>query len=140
MNSESAQQLSLEELKQRNSVPPVIERHPTAEEWQELTAALTAMGKLLTEQILLLEEISARPKSWATQEQTAELIREAKEIRRLLEQAGRKNERRSFPKLRLPELPKPSAVWLIPPAVLFGLLAAWYSWAMLWKGLTVLLP
>lgn len=140
MNSESAQQLSLEELKQRNSVPPVIERHPTAEEWQELTAALTAMGKLLTEQILLLEEISARPKSWATQEQTAELIREAKEIRRLLEQAGRKNERRSFPKLRLPELPKPSAAWLIPPAVLFGLLATWYSWAMLWKGLTVLLP
>ena len=104
----------------------------------ELTAALTAMGELLTEQMLLLEEMSAKPSPWTTQEQTAELIQEAREIRRLLEQAGRKKERRfSLPAIRLPW---PSLEWLLLPAMLLGLLALWYGWAALWNGLTTLFP
>ena len=139
MSSESDRQLSMEELRRRNMQKPTAETlHPTAEEWQELTAALTAMGELLAEQMLLLEEIAARPKPWATQEQMVELIREAREIHRLLEQAGKKRERRfSLPTIRLP---RPSSEWLLIPAVLVGLLALWYGWAALWNGLTTLFP
>ena len=129
----------MEELRRRNmQKPPAETPHPTAAEWQELTVALTAMGELLAEQMLLLEEIAARPKSWTTQEQTAELIREVREIYRLLEQAGKKRERRfSLPTLRLP---RPSPGWLLIPAMLLGLLALWYGWAALWNGLTTLFP
>lgn len=92
----------------------------------------------MTEQVLLLEEWSTKPSPWATQEQTAELIREAKEIRRLAEQAGKKNERRfSLPAIRLPRI---SLEWLLVPVVLLGLLALWYGWAALWNGLTTLFP
>lgn len=137
MNSGSDKQLSMEELRRRNMQKSSAEtQHPTVQEWAELTAALTAMGELLTEQMLLLEEMSAKPSPWTTQEQTAELIREAKEIRRLLEQAGRKKERRfSLPAIRLP---RPSLEWLLVPVVLLGLLALWYGWAALWNGLTAL--
>ena len=137
MSSESDRQLSMEELRRRNiQKSPVEIQHPTAEEWVELTAVLTAMGEIMTEQVLLLEEWSTKPSPWATQEQTAELIREAKEMRRLLEQAGKKNERRfSLPAIRLPW---PSLEWLLLPAVLLGLLVLWYGWAMLWNGLTTL--
>lgn len=139
MSSESDRQLSMEELRRRNMQKSSAEtQHPTAQEWAELTAALTAMGELLTEQMLLLEEMSAKPSPWTTQEQTAELIQEAREIRRLLEQAGRKKERRfSLPAIRLPW---PSLEWLLLPAMLLGLLALWYGWAALWNGLTTLFP
>ena len=139
MSSESDRQLSMEELRRRNmQKPPAETLHPTAGEWQGLTAALTAMGELLAEQVLLLEKIAARPKPWATQEQMTELIREAREIHRLLEQAGKKRERRfSLPTIRLP---RPSSEWLLIPAVLVGLLALWYGWAALWNGLTTLFP
>lgn len=139
MSSESDRQLSMEELRQRNmQKPPAETLHPTAGEWQSLTAALTAMGELLAEQMLLLEEIAARPNPWATQEQMVELIREAREIHRLLEQAGKKRERHfSLPTIRLP---RPSPEWLLIPTVLVGLLALWYGWAALWNGLTTLFP
>ncbi|WP_251315912.1 hypothetical protein [Flintibacter muris] len=139
MSSESDRQLSMEELRRRNTQRPATEtQHPTAEEWLELTAALTTLGELLAEQMLLLEQIAAQPKSWETQEQTAELIREAKVIRSLLEQAGRKREQRfSLPTIRLPRL---SVEWLLLPTVLVGLLALWYGWAALWNGLTTLFP
>ena len=129
----------MEELRRRNTQRPATEtQHPTAEEWLELTAALTTLGELLAEQMLLLEEIAARPNPWATQEQMTELIREAREIHRLLEQAGKKRERRfSLPTIRLP---RPSSEWLLIPAVLVGLLALWYGWAALWNGLTTLFP
>lgn len=139
MNSGSDRHLSMEELRQRNTQrPPEEYQHPTAEEWRELTASLAAMGELLAEQMLLLEEISAKIRPQAVQEQAADLIRETGEIRRLLEQAGKKRERRfSLPKIRLP---RPSLEWLLVPAVLLGLLALWYSWAALWNGLTALFP
>ena len=140
MSSESDRQLSMEELRQRNMQKPlpVQVQHPTAEQWSELTTALAAMGELLAEQILLLEEISARPRSWTTQEQTAELIREMKAIHQLAEQAGKKKGRHfSLPKLYLP---RPSLEWLLVPAVLLGLLALWYGWAALSNGLQVMFP
>ena len=129
----------MEELRRRNMQKSSAEtQHPTAQEWAELTAALTAMGELLTEQMLLLEEMSAKPSPWTTQEQMVELIREAREIHRLLEQAGKKREQHfSLPTIRLP---RPSPEWLLIPTVLVGLLALWYGWATLWNGLTTLFP
>ncbi len=103
----------------------------------ELTAALTAMGEIQTEQMLLLRELVAKPRPWTTSVQTADLLGEAKAIRRLLEQAGKKIERRfSLPKFRLP---RPSFAWLIIPAVLLGLLAMCYGWAALSNGLEALI-
>lgn len=94
---------------------------------------LTAMGELLTEQMLLLEEIAGRPSPWTTREQTVELLREVKKVRRLLEQTGKERARRcSLPKLRLPRF---SPEWLLLPAVLLGLLALWYGGTTLWRGL-----
>ena len=133
MNSESGRQLSMEELRQRNmqKLPPVQVQHPTAEQWSEMTAALAAIGELL-------EGISSRPRPWATQEQTAELIREMKAIRQLAEQAGKKKGRHfSLPRLHLP---RPSLEWLLVPAVLLGSLALWYGWATLSNGLQVVFP
>lgn len=40
---------------------------------------MTAMGEIMIEQMLLLEEISAKPNPWITGEQTEELLREVKE-------------------------------------------------------------
>ncbi len=103
----------------------------------ELTAALTAMGEIQTEQMLLLRELTVKMYPWTTSGQTAEILVEAKAIRRLLEQAGKKKERRfSLPKFRLP---RPSFTWLIIPAVLLGLLAMCYGWAALSSGLETLL-
>lgn len=139
MSSESDRQLSMEELRRRNMGRPLLVEapHPMAEEWSELTSALTALGNLLAEQMLLLEEISAKPSPWTTQEQTAELVRETREIHCLLEQAGKKRERRfSLPTVRLP---RPSLEWFLLLMVLLGLLALWYSWAALWSGLGTLL-
>lgn len=139
MSSESDRQLSMEELRQRNMQKSAMKtQHPTAEEWQELTAALTAMGELLAEQTILLSELTASPKPWATREQLEELIREAKAICCLAKQAGKRRERRfSLPTI---PLPRPSPEWLLIPAVLLGLLALWYGWAALWNGLTTLFP
>jgi len=67
-----------------------------------------------------------------------ELLQETKAIHRLLEQAGKKKERRfSLPHISLPH---PSLTWLIVPAILLGLLVLWYSWAAFWNGLAAVLP
>ena len=110
-------------------------RRPTAAEWTELNAALTAIGQLLAEQTVILEEISSQPHPWATRDQMTELLREVKEVRQLMETAKeRKRLRVSLPALRLP---RPSLEWLLIPAVLLGLLALWYGWTALWNGIEV---
>ena len=138
MSSESERKLSLEELRQMNmpqQLPP--EQHPTATDWLEVLAALEAMGQLLAEQNLTLEALSGRPYRGPTREQSTELLQEMKAIHRLLEQAGKKKERRfSLPKFRLP---CPTLMWLIIPAVLLGLLAMCYGWAALSNGLEALI-
>jgi len=107
-------------------------RHPTAKEWQELTAALTAMGQLLAEQGITLTELAARPCGWPTRDQATEMLREMKEIQRLLEQAGEKRTRRwTPPRVHLPRL---SMEWLLFPAALLGLAVLWFSWNALASG------
>lgn len=139
MSSESERKLSLEELRQMNmpqQLPP--EQYPAATDWPELPAALGAIGELLAEQNLTLEDLSGRSYPGPTPDQITELLQEMKAVHRLLEQAGKKKERRfSLPHIHLP---RPTLVWLIVPAILLGLLALWYGWAAFWNGLATLLP
>ena len=146
MNSEFDRKLSLEELQRLNmprqpQVLPPQEQHPTAREWVELSAALEAIGMILADQLLALDELAKRPASWPRQGQIAELLQEMKEMHSLLEQAGKKKERRFLlPRLPRIYLPRPSWTWLIVPAILLGLLMLWYSSAALWNGLETLFP
>ena len=126
MSSESERTLSLEDLLQRNMPQPLPpEQDPAGPNWAELSAALEAMGELLAEQNLTLEELAGRTYRGPTQEQVTDLLQETKAIRSLLEQAGKKKERRFL----LPHisLPRPSWAWLAVPAILVGLAVLWYS-------------
>ncbi len=139
MNSELEQKLSLEELKQRNQnhIPPK-ETHPTAKDWLELTAALTAIGQLLAEHKIALEELTHQQHLHFIQKQMSDLIQESKKIRRLMEQAGKKKERHfSLPEWRLP---RPSLKWLLVLVPLLTLLVLWYSSVTLWNGIMYFHP
>lgn len=137
MSSESEKKLSLEELRQMNMSQQVLpERHPTGAEWLELSAALEAMGQLLVEQKLTLEALDSRSYPGPTQGQIKDLLQETKEIRHLLEQAGKKKEHRfSLPRF---QLPRPTWAWLAVPAVLLGLWVLWYCSVTILNALGVM--
>ena len=134
MSSESERALSLEELRQRNMPQQLSpDQHPTEQNWLELSAALEALGQLLAEQNLTLEELAGRSYRGPTPGQITDLLQEAKAIHRLLEQAGKKRERRfSLPCIHLP---RPSWTWLAIPAVLVGLAALWHGSAAILRAL-----
>lgn len=132
MNSESGKRCSVEELKERN-LPP--ERHPSAEEWDDLLAILGALYRLTATWIDTAESIPSTLQAMSTQME--KLTREAATIRQLLErreQAGRKKERR---RLRLPQvtLPRPNLGWLWAVPILLGLWVIWSSGAAIWNNL-----
>ena len=127
MSSESERSLSLEELRQRNMPPPapLPERHPTAEEWDELLEILSALYRLTAAQYDFLREQRAHP----LQSQMSALTKEVSAMRKMLQestqQAGSKKERRfSLPQISLPQ---PSWAWLMLPAILVGLAVLCYS-------------
>ena len=130
MSSESERSLSLDELRQRNmqlpvqSAPPP-ERHPTAEEWDELLEILSALYRLTAAQYDFLREQRAHP----LQLQMSALTKEVSAMRKLLQesiqQAGSRKERHfSLPQISLPQ---PSWAWLMLPAILVGLAVLCYS-------------
>lgn len=155
MSLESEKQLSLEELKQHNrpvsspltpalpeaeqASPP--EPHPTAEEWDELLNMLSALYRLTAEQYDLLGRLLSRPIIYATKEQMAALIKEAAEIRRLLEQAGKQKEKSfSLPSIRLPRPHLPhldGPTWVVLLMSLAALLLLWWAWAGDWNNLSL---
>src|SRR5699024_704537 len=105
MNSQSEQRLSLEELKQRNALPPTKEpSHPTQEEWEEMLAILSALYRLEIEQRNVLEDLERRTaahtallqelSSWRgwylIQEKMEALTGDVAQMRRMLQQAGKK--------------------------------------------------
>ena len=127
MSSESERSLSLEELRQRNMPPPapLPERHPTAEEWDELLEILCALYRLTATQYDFLREQRIHP----LQAQMSTLTKEVSTMRNLLQEsiqpAGSKKERRfSLPQIGLPQ---PSWAWLMLPAILVGLAVLCYS-------------
>ena len=148
MSLESGQRLSLEELKQRNrsvSSPPTPappELHPTAEEWDELLNMLSALYRLTAEQYDLLGRLLSRPIIYATKEQMTVLTKEAAEIRRLLEQAGKQKEKSfSLPSIRLPRPHLPhldGPTWVVLLMAVAALLLLWLAWAGDWNNLSLL--
>ena len=143
MSSESERELSMEELKRLNppqgSLAQQAPTVPTQAEWTELMSTLTSLEHRMAAQVALLRELSQRPRTYhPTQEQITALARDVTMIRAMLEQAGKRRERRiSLPHLRLPRL---SPAWLLLIPILLGLLAIWYSWGTLWNGLRILFP
>lgn len=159
MNSQSEQRLSLEELKQRNAPPPSKELpHPTQEEWEELLNILSALYRLETEQrnvledlerctaahTALLKEISSRRGWYLIQEKMEALTGDVAQMRRMLQQAGKKKERRftlpsiCLPRPHLPHLDGPT--WATLLMILAGLLLLWLAWGGGWSKLSLLLP
>lgn len=135
MSSDSGKKCSIDELKERN-LPP--ERHPTAEEWNDLLAILSALYRLTSNQTEVLKNSLTTIQAVHTQAEA--LTKEAAAIRQMLErqeQAGKKKERRlSLPQIHLP---RPTWAWLWVIPILVALYALWPLWAALWSVTSFLL-
>lgn len=151
MSSESGRELSMEELKRLNhprssltqqepAAPPQPEPHPTQAEWAELMSTLASLERRMAALEALVWEISKRPRTYPTQEQIAALARDVAAVREMLQQAGKRRERRiSLPRLHL-HIPHISPAWLLIPVILLVLWAMWHSWDTLWSGLRTMFP
>ena len=133
MNLQSEQRLSLEELKQRNTPPPMKEQaHPTQEEWEELLTILSALYRLEAEQrnvlddlerrtaahTALLQELSSRRGWYLIQEKMEALTGDVAQIQRMLQRP----------------------TWATLLMILAGLLLLWLAWGGGWSKLSLLLP
>ena len=136
MSSAYGKQYSIDELKKLNP-PQEMEVSPpscpTTEQWNALLNVLAAQYRLLKTQADTMERMRSTMEAMATQ--VEKLTTEAGETRRLLEQAGRKKERRlSLPQL---DLPRPSLAWLWAIPILAALWILWYAWGAIWNNLLV---
>ena len=159
MNSQSEQRLSLEELKQRNAPPPTREMsHPTQEEWEEMLTILSALYRLETEQrnvlddlerrtaahTALLQELSSGRGWYLIQEKMEALTGDVAQMRRMLQQAGKKKERRftlpsiCLPRPHLPHLDGPT--WATLLMILAGVPPLRFAWGGRLRKLRLLLP
>lgn len=160
MNLNSDSRPSLEELKRRNLPPdaqdieppaqtepaPVPESHPTAEEWQKLLQILWAMGEVLGEQTVILEELSQRLPTLPNAEQTRTTARETAAIRELLEkelrrreQAGKRSGRCFSPHWPSIQWAPFRPGWLFLPLGLALLLGLLLCAVRVWSSLSALL-
>ena len=163
MSLESERRLSMEELKQRNaSQPTPAQTCPSKEEWDNLLRMISALYRVTTEQsnalenlerhteahTALLREASSRRKPYPTQAQMEALARDVAEIRAILRQAGKRNEKRfslrgiRLPRLSLPDIPWTSLLLGLAALALTGLVlwVVWSSLDTLWSAARGLLP
>ena len=135
MSSESERTLSLEELRQRNLLPPQTEPHPTTEEWDELLEMLSALYRLTAAQSDFLQTQRTHPLQAQMSALTKEVSTTRELIQKSIQQAGKKKERRfSLPHI---SLPRPSWAWLALPAILVGLAVLWYSSVTILRALGI---
>ena len=163
MNSESGQRLPMEELKRRNAPPSMTPQNcPSREEWENLLMMIQALYRLTAGQsdtlenlnqhtaahTALLREASSRRKPYPTQAQMEALARDVAEIRAILRQAGKRNEKRfslrgiRLPRLSLPDIPWTSLLLGLAALALTGLVlwVVWSSLDTLWSAAKGLLP
>ena len=153
MNSGSEKKLSMDELMalnqpvqmvqptpQEQTPPPEV--HPTKEEWEEMMEYLDSLNYLTSVQITELKKISESLAQLPARVQMDELLKAAKRMERMAEQAGKPKEKRfSLPSIRLPRLHLPDWDWptaitiLMSLAVLFLM---WWVWAGNWNSLSLL--
>ncbi len=158
MNSGSEKKLSMDELLEKNrpaqmvqttpqppaqELTPPPEVHPTKAEWENLLSDLCAMGYHAERQTGYLKKASELLAQLPTRTQMDELLKAAKYLERLSEQAGKRNEKRfslpgiSLPRLRLPHLDGPTwAVLLMGTA---ALLLLWWGLGTVWSNLSLML-
>lgn len=158
MNSGSEQKLSMDELLEKNrpaqmvqttpqppaqELTPPPEVHPTKAEWEDLLSDLCALGYHAERQTGYLKKASELLAQLPTRTQMDELLKAAKYLERLSEQAGKRNEKRfslpgiSLPRLRLPHLDGPTwAVLLMGTA---ALLLLWWGLGTVWSNLSLML-
>ena len=141
---EDAQRRREEQLEQRISAMDAQEREALRRRLAELdelerhTAAHTA----------LLREASSQREPYPTQAQMEALARDVAEIRAILRQAGKRNEKRfslpgiRLPRLRLPDIPWSSLLLGLAALALTGLVlwVVWSSLDTLWSAARGLLP
>ena len=158
MNSGSEQKLSMDELLEKNrpaqmvqttpqppaqELTPPPEVHPTKAEWEDLLSDLCALGYHAERQTGYLKKASELLAQLPTRTQMDELLKAAKYLERLSEQAGKRNEKRfslpgiRLPRLRLPHLDAPTwAVLLMGTA---ALLLLWWGLGTVWSNLSLML-
>lgn len=132
MNLQSGQNLSLEELKQRNRTVNAAQ----SADWEALMNTLWGISSLLEEQNRLLNR--RLPSQWSSQMQTLETS--LNRISWLLEQAGRKKEKHVWQwRWHLPDIHLGWG-WLLPLPVLTALWAIYYSLATILNALGMVAP
>jgi len=158
MNSGSEKKLSMDELLEKNrpaqmvqttpqppaqELTPPPEVHPTKAEWEDLLSDLCALGYHAERQTGYLKKASELLAQLPTRTQMDELLKAAKYLERLSEQAGKRNEKRfslpgiRLPRLRLPHLDGPTwAVLLMGTA---ALLLLWWGLGTVWSNLSLIL-
>ena len=151
MSSESERRLSTEELKRLNqsskAAPPPMVLLPAAD-WNMLLTRLDSLEASVGTQEALLRALSQQAGQCPTQAQMEALARDVAEIRAILLQAGKRNEKRfSLPSIRLP---RPSLPYIPWTSLLLGLVAlaltglvlwvVWSSLDTLWSAARGLLP
>jgi hypothetical protein len=126
--------------RQEPTIPVQPESHPTQVEWLELLQTLASLERRVAAQAALVRELSQRPRTYPTQEQITALARDVAAMREMLQQAGKRRERRiSLPRLHL-NIPHLSPAWLLIPVILLVLWTMWHSWDTLWNGIRILFP
>lgn len=150
MNSDFGQRLSMEELKQLNqpkTMPPQSAPMPPAylpqREWAELVARMNRLEAGVSAQEALLRALTRQAGQLPTQAQLEALARDVAQIREILQQAGKKKDRRfSLPRVHLPYIPWSSLLTGLTALLLAGavLWAAWSSLGKLWSAAQALIP
>ena len=158
MNSGSEKKLSMDELLEKNrpaqmvqttpqppaqELTPPPEVHPTKAEWEDLLSDLCALGYHAERQTGYLKKASELLVQLPTRTQMDELLKAAKYLERLSEQAGKRNEKRfSLPDIRLPRLRLPHLDGPTWAALLMGtaaLLLLWWGLGTVWSNLSLML-
>ena len=163
MNSGSEQKLSMDELLEKNrprqmvqttpqppaqELTPPPEVHPTKKEWKDLQSDLCTLGYHTERQTGHLKKINELLAQFPSRTQMDELLKAAKHLEQMIEQAGKRNEKRfSLPSIRLPRPSLPDIPWTslllgLAAMALIGLVlwVAWSSLDTLWSAAKTLLP
>ena len=157
MNSGSEKKLSMDELLEKNRPaqmvqptpqPPVQELtpppevHPTKAEWEDLLSDLCALGYHAERQTGYLKKASELLAQLPTRTQMDELLKAAKYLERLSEQAGKRNEKRfSLPNIRRPRLQLlhlDGPTWAVLLMGTAALLLLWWGLGTVWSSLSLL--
>lgn len=149
MNSEYAQSLSLQELKQRNTqqaaLPtptPPHEACPSKTDWERMVNDLDTLWYHADRQTDLLESVSRQMSQLSTRTQLDDLLKTVRHLEQMTEQAGKPKEnsfslhRIRLPRLHLPHISIPALISLLMAAA--ALLLLWWGLGTVWSRSSLL--